>query len=193
MRRVKLCFDIEFCFIWSVLHFFFFWLMKCVCSLFALSGWLLHPHRQFNCCQSDLGITSLNKSVFLRWTFQEGNCGGWTELPASDQRWRRASRITGRSFDPFTLKLHDVSTNHRADANCLETDHYVSAGLCEAVWQHSAAVLPKAAIDQWVSRAKIVFLWSRGQQPIILIVCEIWSVMALLAASSVLDLTSHLA
>lgn len=119
MSHVKLCFDIE---ILSDTSSLVLWLMsvKCACSLFL--PWetpggrlLLYPKKgnfptasctntrpNLTCYENDLGT----KCLFLRWTVQERNRGGRTELPTSDQRWRRASRTAGKSVDPEITSLY---------------------------------------------------------------------------------------
>lgn len=131
--------------------------VKCVCSHFPLGKpqavcWCTPALNVFY--QNDLETKPFR--LFLRRKVQERNSGGRTELPAPDQRWRRASRTAGEICllilirkRLFTLKPQDPSDrNCHADGNCLETDHYISAGLFGAVWWHTVVVLPKALKGQ---------------------------------------------
>lgn len=73
---------------------------------------LLHRNSQFP-------ISSLQYFIF-RWTLQERNSGGWTELPTSHQRWRGPARIAGRHTDS-SKRLFALKLQHLSSRNCLQT------------------------------------------------------------------------
>lgn len=121
-------------------------------------------------------FNSWNKCLFSRWTVQERNCCGWTELPSSHPRWGRASRTAGKRKMSLCLfpSCENVSTRvclhsvtqmwtvpRQTTPSPRDSLERCDSTLC---WFYLRFSTRGAATDQWASPAKKFFCgWSKGQ------------------------------
>lgn len=120
----------------------------------------------------------------------------WSEMKEDlrSSRWVNDSDIkkknkkkTGNATESV-VKPRDASRRKLPANSCAdgsETEHYVSAGLFGAVWQHSAVVLPKALkgrpqINELAQPESFLVVKGTARPLIALLICEIRRLMELL-------------
>lgn len=116
----------------------------------------------------------------------------WSEMKEDlrSSRWvndsdikKTKNKATESVVKPRGASRRKLPANSCADGS--ETEHYVSAGLFGAVWQHSAVVLPKALkgrpqINELAQPESFLVVKGTAQPIIALLICEIQRLMELL-------------